>query len=208
MGKFTFIVFIIYTLYYAANIAYDLFFKKNALSGEPTEEHTFDHIENYKKIGIDDVENADVPESYIVNDLWNNIDDVNSNEDLTEISVLKEIYEVENEIENQIENQLDRTVKADFNNTKDVIDEEIDTEKEEYNQDSSDDDFINGIQQLNATESYDTSHENMKSKRAKNKYKSRPKKYLLDEYKALMSDNNSSITVVAEIDGKKIYGTK
>lgn len=70
MGKFTLILILIYVLYYAGNIVYDLYFKKETtVKTEETEvfslEEFADEIsENVTKIGIDDVEDLNTPDSF------------------------------------------------------------------------------------------------------------------------------------------------
>jgi len=62
MIKFIIIVFIVYVLYYAINIAYDLFFKKDFSDEKIIEEHTFDHV---KTVSIVDEENVYVSEDSV-----------------------------------------------------------------------------------------------------------------------------------------------
>ena len=71
MTKFITIVVVIYIIYYAANIIYDIFFKKEKRTPdeEDKEEFAFNNIDDDVKVtnvGIDDVENMDMGETFII----------------------------------------------------------------------------------------------------------------------------------------------
>lgn len=104
MGKVLIITCIVYLLYYAGNVAYDLFIKKppvvrNENDGEIISlgEIIEDEITNVQSIKEEDVENLNTPSSYIIEDeeaLFS--DEENSN-------TQKERYDEEREIDNYID---------------------------------------------------------------------------------------------------------
>jgi len=69
MIKYSFFLLGAYFLYYAGNIVYDLFFKKEKiLQTDVTEEFSlgdFSELNTPTKIGIEDVENVNTPNSYL-----------------------------------------------------------------------------------------------------------------------------------------------
>ena len=75
MGKFTIIIIIFYILYYAGNIIYDLFLKnETVVKNEETEEFSLmefseEHKDDVKDIGIEDVENLNMPNSFTKREL-------------------------------------------------------------------------------------------------------------------------------------------
>ncbi len=67
MGQFVLIVLGIYTLYYAGNIIYDLYLKKEKVEEEEEQTINIEGIEvseNIENVGIDDVEEMNTPNEF------------------------------------------------------------------------------------------------------------------------------------------------
>lgn len=98
MGKVFGIIAVIYILYYAGNIVYDLFIKKdNTVEAEQSDDFAIGEIpDNMQNIEIDDVENIRTPNSFntMNNDAEEDDDGVASEESW------KKKYEEENNINN------------------------------------------------------------------------------------------------------------
>lgn len=97
MGKFILGLVGVYILYYTVNIIYDLFLKKEkVVEDENLQSFAFDEISEPKyepvRVGIEDVENIQPPQSYETTD-----DVFLSAEENPSMEELKEKYERENE---------------------------------------------------------------------------------------------------------------
>lgn len=97
MGKFTLGIVVVYILYYAGNIIYDLYIRKEKIveTDEATEyamEGVSDETEEYiQNVNIDDVENIRMPQSFEREE--------NILEEPQNLESLQKKYEEENEIE-------------------------------------------------------------------------------------------------------------
>lgn len=114
MGKFTLIVAVAYILYYSAMITYDLFIKKEPVKEDNTEtEIAFDLSEESQEhttnVGIDDVENMNIPTSYDVSEEY--ASDFNDSEDDAEEKPLTQL-EAKYKLEHRIKIMEDTTSPA------------------------------------------------------------------------------------------------
>lgn len=81
MGQFVLIVLGIYTLYYAGNIIYDLYLKKEKVEEEEEQTINIEGIEvseNIENVGIDDVEEMNTPNEFASDEDY--LPDFNHNE--------------------------------------------------------------------------------------------------------------------------------
>lgn len=143
MIKISLCILAVYLTYYAGNILYDLFLKKERETyKEETEEFSLSEIsEQYedltKNVGIEDVENLNTPKSFNKNAIHSDITE--GNEERQDLEYLREIFESEQdldepgialkkdstEIENQSHPEKAETIEVDFDQT-----EKISAEKE------------------------------------------------------------------------------
>lgn len=105
MGKFVLVVLGIYILYYAGNIIYDLYIKKEKVEEPEEQVLTIDGIEteeNVSNIQIDDVEEINsaqnTQEEYESD--YNGDDDKSQHTQQINIETIKQKHEAENELEN------------------------------------------------------------------------------------------------------------
>lgn len=99
MIKYAFIIIGVYILYYAGNMAYDLFIKKDkVIETDSSEEFSIgDFAESEKvvpkQVQIEDVENISTPKSYLKHEINSQVD-----EELSDINDLREKFEAEQEL--------------------------------------------------------------------------------------------------------------
>ncbi|PWN58469.1 hypothetical protein [Chryseobacterium viscerum] len=111
MIKISLTILAVYLIYYAGNILYDLFLKKEiATYKEETEEFSLSEIsEQYedvtKTVGIEDVENLNTPKSFNKNPIYSDITE--SNEERQNLEYLREIFESEQDLD-EFENPLQK----------------------------------------------------------------------------------------------------
>lgn len=108
MGKFLIIIGVIYFLYYAGMIIYDLFIKKEVVvNPDDTQVFSFgDYAEEnnveLKEVGIEDVENINTPKSFIKKELPK-CD--KSTEESPDIDELRKKFEAEENIDFEMNNE-------------------------------------------------------------------------------------------------------
>jgi hypothetical protein len=103
MIKISLCILAVYLFYYAGNIAYDLFLKKEkGTSQEETEEFSLSEIsEQYedltKNIGIEDVENLNTPKSFQKNQIHS--DFTEGKDERQNLEYLRELFESEQDLD-------------------------------------------------------------------------------------------------------------
>ena len=113
MIKISLAILAVYLIYYAGNILYDLFLKKEkATYKEDTEEFSLSEIsEQYedltKNVGIEDVENLNTPKSFNKNPLHSDITE--GNEERQDLEYLREQFESEQDLD-----EFENPPKKDF----------------------------------------------------------------------------------------------
>ncbi len=126
MGKILIIIGIIYFLYYAGMIIYDLFIKKEVVVN-PDETQVFsigdyaeENKEEMKAVGIEDVENINTPKSFTKKEKPK---DDKTDEESPDIDELRKKFEAEEnidfEISNEEEIQKEETIESKLPNRKD-----------------------------------------------------------------------------------------
>ena len=110
MGKFLIIIGIIYFLYYAGMIIYDLFIKKEVVVN-PDDTQVFsvgdyaeENREELKAVEIEDVENINTPKSYIKKEV-SRVDE--TTEEAPDIDELRKKFEAEENIDFEISREED-----------------------------------------------------------------------------------------------------
>lgn len=113
MIKISLCILAVYLLYYAGNVLYDLFLKKEKeVYKEETEEFSLSEIsEQYedltKNVGIEDVENLNTPKSFNKNPVHS--DFTEGNEERQDLEYLRELFESEQDLD-----EFDNPSKTDF----------------------------------------------------------------------------------------------
>lgn len=190
MIKISLCILAVYLLYYAGNILYDLFLKKERETyKEETEEFSLSEIsEQYedltKNVGIEDVENLNTPKSFNKNPIHSDITE--GNEERQDLEYLRELFESEQDFDEfdnsskkdstEIENQPypQKADEASFDQ-KDKIPDEKENEKP------------------NETESSEaTSNIDKETSRIK-------------EWKKMLNLSETLVQMVANYDGHKVY---
>lgn len=103
MIKISLCILAVYLTYYAGNIFYDLFLKKEKeIYKEETEEFSLSEIsEQYedltKNVGIEDVENLNTPKSFNKNPIYSGITE--GNEERQDLEYLRELFESEQDLD-------------------------------------------------------------------------------------------------------------
>lgn len=102
MGRFVLIVLGVYLLYYAVNIIYDLYIKKEKVEDIEEEVITLDGIdmeENISNIEIDDVEEMNMPQNFSNEEMYDIDEDTDDERTVKDISKLKNKYQEELELD-------------------------------------------------------------------------------------------------------------
>lgn len=102
MGRFVLIVLGVYLLYYAVNIIYDLYIKKEKVEDSEEEVITLDGIdteENISNIEIDDVEEMNMPQNFSNEEMYDIDEDTDDERTVKDISKLKNKYQEELELD-------------------------------------------------------------------------------------------------------------
>lgn len=122
MLKYSLILFAAYFLYYAGNIVFDLFLKKEKkVEAEVTEEFSLAHFEKSESvppssIGIDDVENIRTPKSFLKSELPLSPLTLSSFEENPDLEELRRRFESEQDfevlenLEESLKNQTGQTI--------------------------------------------------------------------------------------------------
>ena len=192
MIKISLCILAVYLTYYAGNILYDLFLKKEKETyKEETEEFSLSEIsEQYedltKNVGIEDVENLNTPKSFNKNPVHSDITE--ENEERQDLEHLRELFEYEQdldefdnpskkdstEIENQPYPQKAELSDAYFDQ-KEEIPDEIENEKP------------NETESSEATANIDKETSRIK------------------DWKAMLNLSETLVQMVANYDGYKVY---
>jgi len=192
MIKISLTILAVYLMYYAGNIVYDLFLKKEKESyKQETEEFSLSEIsEQYENltatIGIEDVENLNTPKSYNKNPV--HFDITEENEERQDLEHLRELFESEQdldefdnpskkdstEIKNQAYPQKAKLSDAYFDQ-KEEIQDEIENEKP------------NETESSEATANIDKETSRIK------------------DWKAMLNLSETLVQLVANYDGYKVY---
>ena len=192
MIKISLCILAVYLTYYAGNILYDLFLKKEKETyKEETEEFSLSEIsEQYedltKNVGIEDVENLNTPKSFNKNPVHSDITE--ENEERQDLEHLRELFEYEQdldefdnpskkdstEIENQPYPQKAELSDAYFDQ-KEEIPGEIENEKP------------NETESSEATANIDKETSRIK------------------DWKAMLNLSETLVQMVANYDGYKVY---
>ena len=192
MIKISLTILAVYLMYYAGNILYDLFLKKERETyKEETEEFSLSEIsEQYEDltatIGIEDVENLNTPKSFNKNPIHS--DYTEGNEERQDLEYLRERFESEQDLDEQdnapkkdsteIENRL-YSDKAESNEAvldqKEKISDEMENEKPNERESSE------------ATANIDKETSRIK------------------DWKAMLNLSETMVQMVANYDGYKVY---
>ena len=192
MIKISLTILAVYLMYYAGNIVYDLFLKKEKESyKQETEEFSLSEIsEQYedltKNVGIEDVENLNTPKSFNKNPVHSDITE--ENEERQDLEHLRELFEYEQdldefdnpskkdstEIENQPYPQKAELSDAYFDQ-KEEIPDEIENEKP------------NETESSEATANIDKETSRIK------------------DWKAMLNLSETLVQMVSNYDGYKVY---
>lgn len=103
MIKISLTILAVYLMYFAGNIVYDLFLKKEKESyKQETEEFSLSEIsEQYEdltmNVGIEDVENLNTPKSFNKNPIYSGITE--GNEERQDLEYLRELFESEQDLD-------------------------------------------------------------------------------------------------------------
>lgn len=193
MIKISLCILAVYLLYYAGNILYDLFLKKERETyKEETEEFSLSEIsEQYedltKNVGIEDVENLNTPKSFNKNPIHSDITE--GNEERQDLEYLRELFESEQdfdefdnsskkdstEIENQPYPQKAQLSDAYFDQKEEIPDEKEDEKPNEV------------ISENPITVSADLETSRIK------------------DWKAMLNLSETLVQMVANYDGYKVY---
>ena len=177
MIKYSLLLLVAYFLYYAGNIVYDLFMKKEKLTEvDMTEEFSLADISNSDnqpsvQVGIEDVENIKTPKSYLKKDInpAQNPDSFEENPDLDE---LRKRFEAEQDIDEIFPTQKNSENK----------------EEKEPEKPSDKENFPN--QNINKTD------ENSKRKAIVKKE---------NQWKDFLNLAETTVKMVANLEGHKVY---
>ncbi|MDN5422430.1 MAG: hypothetical protein L0G39_05380 [Chryseobacterium sp.] len=192
MIKISLTILAVYLMYYAGNIVYDLFLKKEKESyKQETEEFSLSEIsEQYEDltatIGIEDVENLNTPKSFNRNPVHSDITE--ENEERQDLEHLRELFEAEQDLD-----EFDNPSKKDFT--------EIENQSNPKNAESSEvyfdqKDKIPGEKE----EEKPNERESLETTSNIDKETSRIK-----DWKAMLNLSETLIQMVANYDGYKVY---
>ena len=113
MIKISLCILAVYLIYYAGNILYDLFLKKERETyKEETEEFSLSEIsEQYEasamNIGIEDVENLNTPKSFSKNQIHFNYTE--GKDERQDLEYLREKFESEQDLDEPVQNKTENT---------------------------------------------------------------------------------------------------
>ncbi|AZA49519.1 hypothetical protein EG346_15635 [Chryseobacterium carnipullorum] len=183
----------VYLTYYAGNILYDLFLKKEKETyKEETEEFSLSEIsEQYEDltatIGIEDVENLNTPQSFNRNPIHS--DYTEGNEERQDLEYLRELFESEQDLD-----EFDNPSKKDFT--------EIETQSHPENAESSE-------ESLDQNEKTSTEKENQKPDEVISEnpitVSADQETSRIKEWKAMLNLSETLVQMVANYDGYKVY---
>lgn len=192
MIKISLCILAVYLTYYAGNILYDLFLKKERETyKEETEEFSLSEIsEQYedltKNVGIEDVENLNTPKSFNKDQIHSDITE--GNEERQDLEYLRELFESEQDLD-----EFDNPSKKDF----------VENESLSYpeNTESSEASFDQKDKIPDEKEDENPNQkENSKATVNNDKQTSRIK-----DWKAMLNLSETLVQMVANHDGYKVY---
>lgn len=193
MIKISLTILAVYLMYYAGNIVYDLFLKKEKESyKQETEEFSLSEIsEQYEDltatIGIEDVENLNTPKSFNRNPIHSDITE--GNEERQDLEYLRELFESEQDLD-----EFDNLSKKDFT--------EIENQSHPKNAESSEVYF-------DQKEKISTENENQKPNEVNNEnpitVSADQETSRIKDWKAMLNLSETLVQMVANYDGYKVY---
>ncbi|MGC4130520.1 MAG: hypothetical protein QM564_13430 [Bergeyella sp.] len=185
MLKYSLLLLVAYFLYYAGNIVYDLFMKKEKISEvDMTEEFSLEDISKSDnqpsvQVGIEDVENIKTPKSYLKKEI-NPAENPESVEDNPSLEELRRRFEAEQDIDEifPIQNNSENEQKKEPENK-----EEKDPEK--------------------PSDKENLSNQNINENGEKSKRKPIIKKE--NQWKDFLNLAETTVKMVANYEGQKVY---
>ncbi|MBW3523273.1 hypothetical protein [Chryseobacterium sp. NKUCC03_KSP] len=193
MIKISLTILAVYVLYYAGNIVYDLFLKKEKETyKEETEEFSLSEIsEQYedltKNVGIEDVENLNTPKSFNRNPIHSDITE--GNEERQDLEYLRELFESEQDLD-----EFDNPSKKDFT--------EMESQSHPKKAESSE-------ESLDQNEKTSTEKENQKPDEVTSEnpitVSADQETSRIKDWKAMLNLSETLVQMVANYDGYKVY---
>ncbi|SUX48228.1 hypothetical protein [Chryseobacterium indoltheticum] len=193
MIKISLCILAVYLTYYAGNILYDLFLKKEReIYKEETEEFSLSEIsEQYedltKNVGIEDVENLNTPKSFNKNAIHSDITE--GNEERQDLEYLRELFESEQDMD-----EFDNPSKKNFT--------EIENQSHPDNAESSEVYF-------DQKEKISTEKENQKPNEVISEnpitVSADQETSRIKDWKAMLNLSETLVQMVANYDGYKVY---
>ena len=192
MIKISLCILAVYLLYYAGNILYDLFLKKEKeIYKEETEEFSLSEIsEQYedltKNVGIEDVENLNTPKSYNKNPIHSAITEGNG--ERQDLEYLRELFESEQDLD-----EFDNPSKKDSTEIENQpYSEEAESSEASFDQkdkipDEKEDEKPNEIESSETTANIAQETSRIK------------------DWKAMLNLSETLVQMVANYDGYKVY---
>ncbi len=193
MIKISLTILAVYLMYYAGNIVYDLFLKKEKESyKQETEEFSLSEIsEQYEDrtatIGIEDVENLNTPKSFNKNPIHSDIIEVN--EERQDLEYLRKQFESEQDLD-----EFDNPSKKDFTE----MESQLHLEKDESSEESLDQNEKTSTEKENQKPDEVTS-ENLITVSVDHETSR------IKEWKAMLNLSETLVQMVANYDGYKVY---
>lgn len=167
----------VYLLYYAGNMVYDLFLKKDN-SGRPEETEEYSLMEFSEKdkneiqqVGIDDVENINTPSSFNKKDLSSDSQD--EQDEIRDLEHFRKKFESEQDID-------------DFNTAPQIIEKSVEINKNE-------------TADLDSIQTQDGQHEENKETNSLNRYSYH------QQFKNFLNLAETNVQVLSNRDGYKVY---
>lgn len=193
MIKISLTILAVYLMYYAGNIVYDLFLKKEKESyKQETEEFSLSEIsEQYTDltatIGIEDVENLNTPKSFNRSPIHSDITE--GNDERQDLEYLRELFESEQDLD-----EFDNPSKKDFIETGNQSHLENAESSEEY---------------FDQKEKISTEKENQKPNEVISKkpitVSADHETSRIKDWKAMLNLSETLVQMVANYDGYKVY---
>ncbi|WP_312344881.1 hypothetical protein [Chryseobacterium binzhouense] len=192
MIKISLCILAVYLMYYAGNILYDLFLKKEKVTyKEETEEFSLSEIsEQYeyptKNVGIEDVENLNTPKSFNKNPIHSEYTE--RNEERQDLEYLREQFESEQDLD-----EFDNQSKKDFiemgsqSHLEKDESSEVSIDQKDKIPDEKEDEKPNEIESSETTANIDQETSRIK------------------EWKAMLNLSETLVQLVANHDGYKVY---
>lgn len=192
MIKISLTILAVYLMYYAGNIVYDLFLKKEKESyKQETEEFSLSEIsEQYEDltatIGIEDVENLNTPKSFNRNPVHSDITE--ENKERQDLEHLRELFEAEQDLD-----EFDNPSKKDFtqienqSHPKNAESSEVYFDQKDKIPDEKEEEKPNERESLETTSNIDKETSRIK------------------DWKAMLNLSETLVQLVANHDGYKVY---